>query len=215
MKKILALSILVSAAFALHSQSLIGSQLKSKEAIILYLIEQEKVAHDLYRVLDTMWVTDVFNRVSNEELQHMAKLSAVACEFMIDVPAHFNEYPEGQFVDGKLRRLYTDLLVAANFSLEEAYRACANLEERKILDLKAALREPNFEIETLTYKALLIGAEDNLKLFIRELLNISTGYTPVWLSISEYEALTKNILPNDGWRNTNLNAKSQSRIGLF
>ena len=205
------MSILISAAFALHSQSLIGSQLKSKEAIVLYLIEQEKLAHDLYRVLDTMWVTDVFNRVSNEELQHMAKLSAVACEFMIDVPVHFNEYPEGQFVDGRLRRLYTDLLLSANFSLEEAYLACANLEERKILDLKAALKQPNFDIETLTYKALLIGAEDNLKLFIRALLDVNTGYTPLWLSISEYESLTKNILPNDGWRNT----KSQSRIGAF
>ena len=37
----------------------------------------------------------------------------------------------------------------------------------------------------------------------------------VVISMQEYEALTKNILPNDGWRNTDYNAKSQSRIGLF
>ena len=54
MKKILALSILVSAAFALHSQSLIGSQLKSKEAIVLYLIEQEKLAHDLHNACEKL-----------------------------------------------------------------------------------------------------------------------------------------------------------------
>ena len=137
MKKTLVLSILLCAAFALHAQSLIGQQLKSKESVILYLVEQEKLAHDFYRSLDTIWVTDIFNRVANEEFEHVGKLSAVAAELMINVPNHFNEYPMGQFIDSKLRHLYTELMIAANFSLEDAYRTSANLEERKIQNFQS------------------------------------------------------------------------------
>ena len=215
MKKTLVLSILLSAAFALQAQSLIGNQPKSKEAVIMYLVEQEKVAHDFYRSLDTMWVTDIFNRVANEEFEHVGKLSAVAAELMISVPNHFNEYPAGQFIDSKLRHLYAELMIAANFSLEDAYRTCANLEERKMYDLKMALKEPNFELENLTYKALLIGSEDNFKAFIRALNEMESSYAPILLTPSEFEALTKNILANDVWQSFNFNAKSQNRIGLF
>lgn len=215
MKKIFILYLLIFAAFAINAQSLIGNHLKSKESIVLYLLEQEKLAHDVYRTLDTMWVTDIFNRVANEEYQHVSKLSAVAAEFMINVPNHFNEYPIGQFIDTKLRRLYGELMHAANFSLEDAYRACATLEERKIVDLKMALKEPNFELENLTYKALLVGSEDNFKVFVRALNELNTAYTPVLLSPAEYEALTKNILSNDTWLLNNAKSQSQSRIGLF
>jgi hypothetical protein len=181
----------------------------------MYLVEQEKLAHDFYRSLDTMWVTDIFNRVANEEVEHVGKLSAVAAELMISVPNHFNEYPIGQFIDNKLRHLYTELMIAANFSLEDAYRTSANLEERKMVDLKMALKEPNFELENLTYKALLIGSEDNFKAFIRALNEMNSGYSPILLNPSEFEALTKNILANDAWQSFNSNAKSQNRIGLF
>lgn len=215
MKKTLVLSILISAAFALQAQSLIGNQLKSKEAVIMYLIEQEKLAHDFYRSLDTMWVTDIFNRMANEEFEHVGKLSAVAAELMISVPNHFNKYPSGQFSDSKLRHLYAELMMAANFSLEDAYRTSANLEERKIYDLKMALKEPNFELENLTYKALLIGSEDNFKAFIRALSEMKSSYSPILLTPSEFEALTKYILANDAWPSFNSNAKSQNRIGLF
>ena len=215
MKKTLVLSILLCAACALRAQSLIGNQLKSKEAVIMYLVEQEKLAHDFYRSLDTMWVTDIFNRVANEEYEHVGKLSAVAAELMISVPNHFNEYPMGQFIDNKLRHLYAELMISANFSLEDAYRTSANLEERKMVDLKMALKEPNFELENLTYKALLIGSEDNFKAFIRALNEMNSGYTPILMSPSEFEALTKNILANDAWQSFNSNAKSQNRIGLF
>ena len=215
MKKTLVLSILLCAAFALRAQSLIGQQLKSKESVILYLVEQEKLAHDFYRSLDTMWVTDIFNRVANEEFEHVGKLSAVAAELMISVPNHFNEYPTGQFTDSKLRHLYAELMVAANFSLEDAFRTCANLEERKMYDLKMALKEPNFELENLTYKALLIGSEDNFKVFIRALSEMKSSYAPILLTPTEFEALTKYILANDAWPSLNSNAKSQNRIGLF
>jgi hypothetical protein len=214
MKKILALSILVIATLVIRAQSRIGIELTSKENIVLYLIEQEKLARDLYGVLDTIWVTDVFNRMVNDELQHMDKLSAVAAEFMIDVPNHFNEYKPGQFVNADLRTLYLDLLADANFSLEDAYRACANLEERKIMNLRTALKEPNFDLEIATYKTLLIGAEDNLKFFIRALVEMNSGYLPILMSESEFEFLTRNILSNDNWQVINPNEKTR-KIGLF
>lgn len=216
MKKTLILSLLVGTTFVLQAQSLVGNQLKSKESIVLYLLEQEKLAHNFYSILDTIWVTEIFNRVASEERIHMQKLSIVAYDFMIEVPSHFNEYPLGQYSNPYLRALYPQLLQEANFSLEDAYRVSANLEERKIIDLKAALKQPNFESEALTYKALLLGAEDNFKLFIRALVGMQAEYQPILLNLGEYEFITKNILPNDTeQKRINLNVKTQSRIGLF
>jgi len=214
MKKILALSILIISTLVIRAQTRTGLDLSSKENAVLYLIEQEKLARDLYGVLDTIWVTDVFNRMANKELQHMDKLSAVAAEFMIDVPNHFNEYKPGQFVNEDLRNLYIDLLFNANFSLEDAYRACANLEERKIMNLRTALKEPNFDLETTTYKTLLIGSEDNLKFFVRALVEMNSGYVPILMNKSEFETITKNIFLNDVLRVSHQNEKSH-KIGLF
>lgn len=51
MKKILALSILVIATLVIRAQSKIGTGLTSKENIVIYLIEQEKLACSKRNVL--------------------------------------------------------------------------------------------------------------------------------------------------------------------
>lgn len=215
MKKILLLSMLINIAFALSAQSLIGNKVKSKEAVLVYLVEQEKLARDVYSTLDTFWVTDVFNRLAHQELQHIGKLSTVAAELAIYVPNHFNEYPLGQFNNPEFRILYKEILENANFSLEDAYRVCANLEERKMMDLKAALKEPNFEMENLTYKSLLLGSEENFKIFVQALIEMNSYYTPIWLSPAEFESLSRNILANDTGKILPSSVKTPIQIGMF
>lgn len=135
---------------------------------VLFLIEEEKLAHDVYLKMYQLYGSKVFSNIASSETQHQNLVASVLDARSIPDP---RTSTVGVFTDTDLQKLYDDLVAKGSISLTEAYKVGVVIEEMDIADLKkdlAALDPVQTDIET-TMQSLLRGSENHLRAFSRKL----------------------------------------------
>lgn len=107
-------------------------------ADLAHMIEEEKLAGDLYEVLAAQTGLDVFSRIAVSEDRHYASLLAVAEDAGLDLGT-IPTLPAGQFQDPGMQALYDTLLAAAAASDAAALEAGLAVESTDIADLGDAI----------------------------------------------------------------------------
>ena len=106
---------------------------------IQFMLEEEKLARDVYLALNEKWETTVFSHISNSEQKHVDKMKKLATQFGLEIPATVAKDQHGKFQNKDLQNLYDKLVKTGNTSLEEAFRVGAKIEELDIRDLNEAM----------------------------------------------------------------------------
>jgi hypothetical protein len=138
---------------------------------LLYMAEEEKLAHDIYAAFADQYGVPIFSNIAESEATHQAAV-AVAIERYgladLDLPT-----AAGVFESEPLNLLYGSLLAEGSTSLEAAIGVGVQIEELDIADLEtrmAALQtsEPGVysapDVYEL-YSHLLAGSENHLEAF--------------------------------------------------
>lgn len=137
------------------------------ERQLLYLIEEEKLAHDVYQKMFEKYGARTFGNILKSETNHQERvLSLLITRNMTDP----RSTQVGVFNDPSLQKLYDDLIVRGNNSLAEAYKVGVTIEELDISDIKqdlTMLDPAQTDIKT-TLEALLRGSENHLRAFSRQ-----------------------------------------------
>lgn len=131
---------------------------------LLYMLEEEKLAHDVYVTLGDQWGVPVFANISVSETTHQELLlPLLESRGLLDPRS-----PEiGVFVNADLQALYDVLAARGSVSLAEAIQVGIAIEERDITDIAAALEaEPAADVISV-YERLLSGSENHLRAFQR------------------------------------------------
>jgi hypothetical protein len=184
MKKILLILSLIFSA-NLYAQSIS----ENEKAGILLMREEEKMARDIYQSLNEKWNQVPFSHISESEIYHMSQMKALIDKFQLTDPVTKNADKRGVFENSSLKKLYDELLLSGNTSLEAAFRAGAKVEEVDIRDLKAEMAKTINEDIKSTYTYLVRASENHLRAFVRNLNSINISYTPVVLSKDEFDAI--------------------------
>ena len=79
----------------------------SEQQTLSYMLEEEKLAHDIYVKLYDAWGVNVFNNISKSESQHQASLASAATYFGLTNPSSSQL---GVFTNQDLQNLYNTLL---------------------------------------------------------------------------------------------------------
>ncbi|HEX5637221.1 MAG TPA: DUF2202 domain-containing protein, partial [Gammaproteobacteria bacterium] len=95
----------------------------------------------------------------------------------------------GVFDNQLLKKLYDELILSGNSSLEAAFRAGAKVEEVDIRDLKEAMARTNNEEIKTTYSYLVRASENHLRAFVRNLKRLGVDYIPVVMGKAEFDAI--------------------------
>ena len=151
--------------------------------------EEEKMARDVYLVMNDKWDHQVFSHISESETYHMSQMKLWVDKFSLDDPATRNNDKRGVFTDQSLQKLYNELTASGLQSKEAAFRAGAKVEEVDILDLKAALAETNNADLQSTYKYLIHASENHLRAFVRNLKALGIDYKPVVMDQKEFDEI--------------------------
>ncbi len=135
---------------------------------LTYLIEEEKLAHDVYLAMYDKWGARVFNNIMNSEAMHQGMLLAVMKSRDLADP---RKSEEGVFVNQELQSLYDKLITQGNQSLSEAYKVGVAIEERDIDDLKKTLAglDPKDTDVKDVLDNLLASSENHLRAFNRQI----------------------------------------------
>ena len=134
---------------------------------LVYLIEEEKLAHDVYQKMSDLWGACVFSNIQRSEVNHQEQLLAVITSRGIADP---RSTQIGVFTDQKLQTLYDQLIAQGSQSATEAYKVGIAIEELDISDIKADLAtlDPRDTDVKATMENLLRGSENHLKAFSRQ-----------------------------------------------
>lgn len=168
-----------------------GDLSTDESAALLYMREEEKLAHDLYVTFYSQWGLPIFQNISQSEQTHIDTVKIVLDRYGLSDPA---SEAVGVFANPDLQTLYNDLVARGNLSLAEALKVGAAIEEIDILDLQEQLiQTDNADIQQV-FNNLLNGSYNHLRAFVST-LNTQTGetYQPQYLSAEAYQAISASM----------------------
>ena len=138
----------------------------SAEAIaeLKFMIEEEKLAGDLYEAFYDVYGEEIFANIEVSEDQHFDALVDYAEKIGVDVDSFVFD-TAGEFSNPELQEMYDTLLEQGLTSLEDALEVGVAIEEKDIVDIAAAAEAvPDTALADI-YENLLQGSYAHLDAF--------------------------------------------------
>ena len=165
---------------------------------LLFMREEEKLAHDVYIYLYEKWNNQVFQNIAGSESTHVESIRYLMEQFGIEDTAS-DQF--GVFINSDLQDLYEQLTSLGSRSLLDALQVGAAIEEIDILDLEEFLSQTENENIALVYQNLLDGSENHLRAFVRVISNqTGSDYTPQYMSQGAFDQILADSAGNGIWR---------------
>lgn len=134
-------------------------------AALLFLIEEEKLAHDVYVTLGELWGAGIFANIAASETSHQSLVAPLLEARGIADP---RSTEIGVFTDPDLQALYDDLVARGSTNLAEAIQVGIVIEEKDITDLSATIAAEDESDVVSVLERLLAGSENHLDAFQRQ-----------------------------------------------
>lgn len=132
---------------------------------LAYMLEEERVAHDLYTALGEKYDSVVWDRIAPAEQRHHDAVERLLKLKDLDVP---EAQEAGSYADKGLQDLYDEWLARGLESEEEAFQVGIELEQADIADLEATIKDFEGDDDvTGVLEALLRGSERHEAAFTR------------------------------------------------
>jgi hypothetical protein len=156
-------------------------------AALKFMREEEKLAHDVYAALYSLWGANVFYQISLSETTHTEAILALLSKYGIDDPAASTA--PGEFADPELQTLYNTLMTMGRVNLIEALKVGALIEETDIHDINEKVAITDEADIVNVYTSLLCGSGNHLRAFNEKLLEQGVTYVPQVISQAEWDAI--------------------------
>lgn len=139
---------------------------ENTKQLLLYLIEEEKLAHDVYTVLYDKYGARVFGNILQSESTHQSRVLTLLDDRTIADP---RKDAVGEFVDPDLQKLFDELIAKGMKSEQDAYQVGVTIEETDISDITKQLETASDVDVIQTLEDLRRGSENYLRAFNRQL----------------------------------------------
>lgn len=139
---------------------------KSISEQLLYLIEEEKLAHDVYTVMYQKYGANVFGNILQSESTHQGRVLTLLEARSIADP---RSSEVGVFKNQELQALYNQLIEQGSRNATEAYKAGVAIEEKDIADISTQLSTAKDDDVIAALESLRSGSENHLRAFNRQL----------------------------------------------
>jgi len=153
---------------------------------LIYMREEEKLAHDIYIVLYDTWGQNIFINIAASETTHTEAILQLLNNYGIDDPVEDNAI--GVFTDPGLQSLNDALVDEGSASLNNALLVGAAIEEIDMLDIQLYIDqvEGNDDIVQV-YENLLKGSRNHLRSFVSNLDSQGITYSPQYMDDDDYD----------------------------
>ena len=135
------------------------------KAQLIYLVEEEKLARDVYAALDAVSVSPKFKNISGSEQTHMDAVAVLLKTYGIKNPTIGKA--AGEFTDKSLTALYKTLVAKGKLSELDAISVGILIEKKDLADLATLAKTVKKADIKLTLANLKKGSENHLAAFQR------------------------------------------------
>lgn len=130
---------------------------------LLFMIEEEKMARDVYDELFEHTGLIQFDKISDSEQTHYETLLKTAAKLGIDTSSLSME--EGVFTNTEIQDLYNQLVLSGSVSTEAAVEVGILIEQTDIADLQVAIDTAEIGLLGGVYNNLLDASYNHLNAF--------------------------------------------------
>jgi hypothetical protein len=156
----------------------------AQRAKLLYMREEEKLAHDVYTQLAQRYPDAPFTQIAGSEQRHASAVQRQLDRAGIPDPTAGNAV--GTFENADLQKLYDTLVTRGSASRSEALKVGALIEETDIADLRASGAITTDAQLKRVYAHLERASGQHLRIFVAELKATGVTYAPTVLSQASY-----------------------------
>ena len=155
----------------------------TEKADLLFILEEEKMARDVYTYLFDIHGSNQFDNIRSSEQRHMNYVMGLLDSRNIP----YEVLDAGSFNNQEIQDLYDQLILQGEQSVEAAFIVGATIEDVDIYDLQQIIqRSSSVDIISVMEK-LRCGSMNHMRAFTRGLENLNATYTPQFISMDEYE----------------------------
>jgi len=154
---------------------------------LIFLRQEEKLAHDVYVYAYGKYGISIFDNISNSEDTHMDAVLTLMNKYNINDPAA--GMTEGVFENDDLQLLYQQLISKVNLSSIQALEAGATIEDLDISDIKSFYKNTTKADIIQVYDMLTCGSRNHLRGFTGQLKTLNSIYSPQFLTVNEYQTI--------------------------
>ena len=170
------------------AQTTVGGLTDEDIDSLLYMREEEKLAHDVYVTLYEMWGAPIFNNIAASEQNHTEMVLGLLNQYGLADPSAGNGL--GVFTNAELQALYDDLVSQGSQSYEAALLVGGLIEEVDIADLRSELESTNVAAIQQVYQSLHSASGNHLIGFANSYENATgNAYTAQLLSDADVAAI--------------------------
>jgi hypothetical protein len=172
--------------FAIPAAAEVGGGLGVDERRdLLHMVEEEKLARDVYHFLHGKWGLSQFNSIARSEEHHVNAVLSLIQKYGLPDPITGSR--SGVFQDVNFAKLYNDLIRKGNRSAVDALMVGGLIEELDIIDLEKAIKVARQSDIQQVYKQIQRGSFNHLRSFAHALELVGKPYQPAKLSKGSFD----------------------------
>jgi hypothetical protein len=164
-KKLAASGIVLALAIGPIAQGVAATLPAGTKASLVFMVEEEKLARDVYTTLYTKTGLRQFANISKAEQTHMDLVKGLLKTYGIKDPTIGKAV--GKFNSAALTTLYKKLIADGSLSLVAALNAGIAVEEKDIADIKKILKVTQPTDVKYVLDRLIAGSYNHLAAFTR------------------------------------------------
>ena len=172
------------------SQYPIESLNEAEEAGILQLREEEKLARDVYTLLEEKWGLSAFSQIKPSEQKHMDAVAKLINRYDLLDPA---QESIGSFENQKISSLFETLMTKGEQSEVDALQVGMTVEDIDIYDIDEILSKNDNQDIQVVFTNLRNGSIKHLQRFYTDLKTLGGTYEPQYISQELFDQLTIGI----------------------
>lgn len=154
---------------------------------LLWMREEEQLAHDVYVALGDRWGIRIFENISASEQFHIDSIAELLERYAIDDP--MAGHAAGTFTIPEMQELYDQLVAEGAASLIDALEVGAFIEELDIVDLQVRAAATDVTDIDAVYARLEKGSRNHLRAFTSQLERRDAAYTPTQLDQATFDEI--------------------------
>ena len=159
---------------------------------LLWMREEEQLAHDVYVALGDLWGIRIFENIAASETTHIDAALGLLDQFAITDPAADNA--PGTFTNPQIQDLYDEFVDRGSVSMIDALEVGALIEELDISDLRARTAATDDADIIAVYARLEQGSRNHLRAFTSQLEARDVTYEPTVLDPEAFDAIVSSAM---------------------
>ena len=168
-----------------------------ESASILYMREEEKLAHDVYTTLHHKWGTNIFSNIAASEQTHTEAVLELIKKYGLVDPA--GNQPVGVFSDTSLQKIYSQLVIQGNTSSLEAFKVGATIEDLDIFDLNNWSSKVDNQDIKFVYQNLTKGSRNHIRSFYSQITGAGGNYSAQYITQAEFDSIIHSSKETGSW----------------